>query len=280
MRLSGKVFKKCEGPEDWAAEVRRLGYAAADCPLQPDADDATVAAYVKAAAAADVVIAEVGAWSNPISPDEVTRKAALDKCKKSLALAERVGAVCCVNIAGSRDAKVNNAPHVLNFTPETFEMIVASIREIIDAVKPRRTFYTLETKPIIFPDSAETYLDLIKAVDRKAFAAHLDPINMVSSARRYYFFADFIAETVAKLGPYIKSCHVKDLTLKATSREILHLDETQPGKGGLDLGAYIREVGKLGANLPFVMEHLDTPEQFAEASEHLRGLAKKEGVAL
>jgi len=280
MRLGGRVFKKCQGPEDWAAEVRRLGYRAADCPVGPDADDATVAAYAKAARAADVVIAEVGAWSNPISPDESVLAAALDKCTKALALAERIGAVCCVNIAGSRDAKVHNGPHPLNFTDETFDMIVESIRRIVDSVKPTRTFYTLETKPIIFPDSAETYLDLIKAVDRKGFAVHLDPINMVSSPRRFYGFAAFIAETVRLLGPHIKSCHVKDLSLKATSREIVHLDECAPGTGGLDLAAYVRAVGKLSGDLPFVMEHLDTPEQYAAAGQHLRNLAKNEGVPL
>ena len=35
-----------------------------------------------AARAADIVIAEVGAWSNPLSPDDETRAEALEKCKK------------------------------------------------------------------------------------------------------------------------------------------------------------------------------------------------------
>ena len=48
------------------------------------------------------VVAEVGAWSNPLSPDETTRTAAVELCKRRLALADRVGARCCVNIAGSR----------------------------------------------------------------------------------------------------------------------------------------------------------------------------------
>ena len=37
------------------------------------------------------MIAEIGAWSNPISPDERTRAAALELCKRRLALADRVG---------------------------------------------------------------------------------------------------------------------------------------------------------------------------------------------
>ena len=61
-----------------------------------------MAAYVRAAREADIVIAEVGAWSNPISPDEGTRQQAIRHCQEQLALADRVGARCCVNIAGSR----------------------------------------------------------------------------------------------------------------------------------------------------------------------------------
>ncbi|CAM4444877.1 sugar phosphate isomerase/epimerase [Paenibacillus tarimensis] len=47
------------------------------------------------------MISEVGAWSNPISPDEGARRKALDFCKQQLALAEEIGARCCVNIAGA-----------------------------------------------------------------------------------------------------------------------------------------------------------------------------------
>jgi len=45
---------------------------------------------------------EVGAWSNPLSRDAATAAAAMQKCKTSLSLADRIGSRCCVNIAGAR----------------------------------------------------------------------------------------------------------------------------------------------------------------------------------
>ena len=102
MRLGGPVFGSFDSPAAWAEAVRAGGYRAAYCPIGPDADDDTVDAYEVAAAEADLVIAEVGAWSNPLSPDEETRAAAVAKCQRALELAERLGARCCVNIAGSR----------------------------------------------------------------------------------------------------------------------------------------------------------------------------------
>jgi len=46
---------------------------------------------------------------------------------------------------------------------------------IIDAVQPTRTFYTLETMPWMYPDSPQSYLRLLQAVDRRQFAVHFAP---------------------------------------------------------------------------------------------------------
>ena len=72
MRLGGPVAYAGD-PEAWAAEARRRGYSAVYFP-SGGADDSALAGIVKAAEAAGLVIAEVGAWSNPLSPDEATRK--------------------------------------------------------------------------------------------------------------------------------------------------------------------------------------------------------------
>ena len=76
VRLGGPVFEKCNSPEEWVTALKKLGYRAAYCPVSPGADPALIKAYQSAAAKNDIVIAEVGAWSNPISPDqEIAKKA-------------------------------------------------------------------------------------------------------------------------------------------------------------------------------------------------------------
>src|SRR3712207_6778578 len=105
MRLGGKVWPVTPTPEAWMAAVQAKGYRAAFCPVGPEADAATIMAYRRAAEAANIVIAEVGAWSNPLDSDPVKRQAALEKSMASLRLADAIGARCCVNIAGSRGAR-------------------------------------------------------------------------------------------------------------------------------------------------------------------------------
>src|SRR4030067_930229 len=84
IRLGGPVFGKFDGPHAWARAVKDLGYSAAYCPVGAAEKDDVVSAYADAAKNAGIVIAEVGAWSNPISPDEKERSDAQEKCSKQL----------------------------------------------------------------------------------------------------------------------------------------------------------------------------------------------------
>ncbi len=277
MRLGGPLFEQCPDPESWVKSHQRAQYRAAFCPLPPDADDATVKAYADAAAAADLVIAEVGAWSNPLGPDEAASKAALEHCKRSLDLADRIGARCCVNIAGSRGEKWDG-PCAEDLTEETFDLIVEMMRDIIDTVKPTRSYYTLETMPWMIPDSADSYVAVLNAVDRKAFAVHFDPVNLINSPQRYFNTKGVIDEFVAKLGPHIRSCHGKDIALR--DRLTTHLDEVQPGLGGLDYGAFLQAVAALPEDTPIMLEHLTIEEEYVEAANYVRSVAKAEGLTL
>jgi sugar phosphate isomerase/epimerase len=277
MRLGGPVSGFAD-PDAWVEMCRSKGYRAAYCPVDGKADDATVAAYVEAARHADIVIAEVGAWSNPISPDETVRRQAIAHCQAQLALAERVGALCCVNIAGSRNPQQWDGPHAENCSAETFHMIVETTRAIIDAVQPMRTCYSLETMPWIFPSSPQEYLRLVEAIDRPAFGVHLDPVNMINCPERYFRNGAFIEECFALLGTRIKSCHAKDIMLSGNLT--VHLDEMRPGLGGLDYRTLLREMDRLDPDTPLLLEHLATHEEYAEAAHYVRGIARELGIGV
>jgi len=213
--------------------------------------------------------------NNPISPNDEVRRKALARCRAHLALADRIGAKCCVNVSGSRGEQWAG-PDPNNLTEETFDLIVESTRKIIDDVKPKRTYFTLETMPWAFPDSADSYLRLIKAIDRRRFAVHLDPVNLINSPRRYFDNAGVIGECFRKLGPFIKSCHAKDIILE--KRFTTHLNEVRPGLGGLDYATFLRVLSKL-PDTPLMLEHLETQEEYRLAADHIRSVAKKIGLS-
>jgi sugar phosphate isomerase/epimerase len=275
MRLGGPVFLEKLDPESWVEEHRRWGYSAAYFPSVDTESDAMD--YVRTARAADLLIAEVGVWNNPLSPFQTEREEAVRTCQEKLALADRIGAACCVNVSGSRGQKWDG-PHPDNLTEVTFDMIIETVREIIDAVRPTRTFYTLETMPWMYPDSVESYNYLLAAVDRTAFAVHFDPANLLSSPQRYYNNAKVIREFISTLGEYIKSVHVKDVHIEETLTT--HLNEVRPGLGEMNYHVLLQMLDSLGPDIPIMLEHLPDAEEYRHAVTYVRTAASEVNVSI
>jgi len=236
-------------------------------------DEASARAYGQRIRAAGLVAAELGAWCNPLDTDAVARQLALERCQRLLALADAAEARCCVNIAGSLGPKWDG-PFAADLAPEAFERIVASVRAIVDAVKPRRTTYVLETMPWMLPDSVASYQALLIAIDRPCVAVHFDLVNLINSPRLYFDHAPLIAEFVAVLGSRIRSVHIKDVRLR--DHLTLHLDECRPGTGALDHGMLLRALSRLDADLPCLLEHCPSTEDYLLGVAHLTRCAKQQ----
>ena len=111
-----------------------------------------------------------------------------------MALAEAVGARCCVDYAGSFNPTIPWGPHPGNLSQDFFDGTVENCRKIIDAVKPKRTVFSIEMMGWNVPDSPDSYLALIKAIDRKQFGVHMDVCNGSQQPRKFYENAKFIEE--------------------------------------------------------------------------------------
>jgi len=268
--------RRHEDAWEWAATNVEHGFGAAWVLLVAPVPDDVADAYVAAAAAFDIQIAEVPAFgNNPISPDDAEAKRGRERCQEQLAVADRLGARCCVNIAGSRGPKVDG-PFEQDLTPDTFALIVDSVREIIDAVRPTRTFYTLETMPWMYPDSVDAYEQLLEAVDRDAFGVHFDPVNLVSSPQLYFRNGELIREFVARLGTRIRSCHAKDIRLG--DRLTVQLEEVRPGTGALEYRTFVTAVQAIDPEMPLLVEHLATAEECLDATAYIRSVCSDAGI--
>lgn len=276
MRLGAPAFAQTDDPEQLARAHRALGLRAAYCPPVKLGDTARLRAIEQAFAKHDVVIAEVGVWNNLIDPNEEKRRANVRAMCDGLALADAVGARCVVNIAGSYNADNWAGPHPNNLSQEAFDLVVATAREIIDEVKPRRAKFTYEMMPWSLPDSADSYLALLRAINRPQFAVHLDVVNIICSVRRYFYNAELIRECFAKLGEHIVCCHLKDTLL--SDDLTTHLSEARPGAGTLDIATFLQETAKLPHQPPILLEHLPNAEEYDLARRHVLAVAKQVGV--
>jgi sugar phosphate isomerase/epimerase len=276
VRLGGPIFLRADDPEDLAREHRRLAYSAAYCPKIELADAARIRAVADAFARHQVVIAEVGRWVNLLDPDAGKRAANLKFVTEGLALAEAVGALGCVDIAGSFNPASWFGPHPDNLSQRFFDAIVENARKIIDAVKPARARFSYEMMGWLLPDGPDACLKLMKAVDRKAFAVHLDPCNIINSPARFYSNAALLNECFDKLGPHIVSCHAKDLAWDIEMN--VHFREVRPGSGSLDYSTYLRRLSLLPRQPPLMLEHLPNAEEYDKARLHILETGRKIGV--
>lgn len=276
VRLGGPIFLKSDDPVELAREHRRLGYSAAYCPPAKADDGVLTSTIQKAFASQNVVIAEVGAWCNMLDPDSEKRRTNLNYVTERMALAEAVGARCCVDYAGSFSPTIPWGPHSKNLSKEFFDGTVENCRKIIDAIKPARTVFTIEMMGWNIPDSPDSYLDLIKAVDRKQFGVHMDVCNGINSPRKFYENTKYIEECFGKLGRWIASCHAKDLQWIPELN--VHFQEVIPGRGSVDYRAYLTEVSKLPAQVPLMLEHLKTAEEYSEGRAYIQRVAREAGI--
>lgn len=277
IRLGGPIFAKSDDPVALAREHRRLGYSAAYCPEMATLSDSKMLNEIdRAFAAENVAIAEVGAWKNLLDPDSVKRRENLEYVTQRCALADAIGALCCVDIAGSYNPSSWYGPDPKNLSREFFDATVENCRHILDAVKPTRTRFTVEMMGWNLPDGPDAYLELIRAVDRKGFAVHLDVCNGVNCPQRFYKNADFIRECFRKLGPSIISCHAKDLRWDIEMN--VHFEEVVPGRGQVDYSTYLGELAKLGREVPLMLEHLKTAEEYDEGRLYIRQVGDKMGL--
>lgn len=269
MRLGGAVFYNGKDPEEYALAHVAKGFKAAVCPwwLQntPEETEAFKAAMTKH----DIRIAEVGAWCNPLDPNPEVAEKNIQYMIERLRLAEALEADTCVNILGSKNKDCWDGPCPEGYSEEFFDEAVAVMQRVIDAVNPVHTRLSFEMMPFYFLDGPEEYLRFLAAIDRPATGVHLDICNTMNNPRRLYKNTEFIRHTFNLLRDRIVTLHLKDIRLKPDSG-VAEFEEVLIGEGNIDYLTLLAEIKKLPADIPTMLEHLETEEEYDRAAAAVR----------
>ena len=255
-------------PQDWASKHKALGLESVVFPVSCLDGEDCVMAYKKAADDAGLIVAEVGIWRNTLAADPQERRQWIDYSIQQLRMAEEIGAKCCVNVVGTPYGPRWDGGYRNNFSKELWEMAIGMIREIIDTARPKHTKFCIESMPWMIPSTPDEYLKLIEEVDRTEFGTHLDVVNMITSPQKYFFNDEFLHECFEKLKGTICSCHLKDIRLK--EEYTFQLEECACGQGTLDLELYARLADAENPDMPMIIEHLTTDEEYAASVKYVR----------
>lgn len=255
-------------PQDWASKHKALGLESVVFPVSCLDGEDCVMAYKKAADDAGLIVAEVGIWRNTLAADPQKRSQWIDYSIQQLRMADEIGAKCCVNVVGTPYGPRWDGGYRNNFSKELWEMAISMIREIIDTARPKQTKFCIESMPWMIPSTPDEYLKLIEEVDRTEFGTHLDVVNMITSPQKYFFNDEFLHECFEKLKGTICSCHLKDIRLK--EEYTFQLEECACGQGTLDLELYARLADAENPDMPMIIEHLTTDEEYATSVRYVR----------
>jgi sugar phosphate isomerase/epimerase len=281
MRLGAPIFVKTDDFDALARAHAERGYRASFCRLGMNATPEQVRSYREAFANHDVVIAEANAMCISIlDTDEANRQKVIKRISDTLAFGDKIGAKCCAIHGGTVQANGWGLFTPENFSKKSFEMMVATIQRILDTVEPKTTRLAVEIEPYALPDSPQAYRELIDAVNRPKFGVHFDPVNGVYSPRTLAESGALLREYFEKVGPWIASCHAKDmaLTREGAVASRWGFKEVMPGQGFLNYGVFVKGVSALPLHPPIMIEHLKTEEEYAAARDFIFGVAKRMGV--
>ena len=281
MRLGGPVFTDHSDPEGFALAHKAKGYSAAICPAGLMAgEEQKINAYKAALQKHNIIMAEVGAWCNMLDKDPAESKKNINFCIERLTLADELESKVCVNVMGSWSPEYWYGPDAANWSTEFFDYAVEVSRKIIDVVKPTRTKMTFEIMPYSFLDGASEYMRFLWALDRPQYAAvHFDPINCINSPRVFYDNEAFLKQEFALVAAQTHSMHLKDLAIRFDPPSVM-FDEVRIGTGGINYVAMLKEIGKMPVDMPCILEHLETEEEYDQAAAAVRGFAAKAGVTI
>lgn len=259
---------KHSSPKEWAETHKTLGLKSVVFPVDCNAGEKLIDAYKEEAEKHGLLIAEVGIWRNTLAADMAEREKWIDYAIRQLKMADKIGAACCVNVVGTPYGPRWDGGYRQNFSQELWQLAVKMVQRIIDEAKPVHTKFSIESMPWMIPSSPDEYLRLIKDVNRKEFGAHLDVVNMITSPERYFFNDKFLEECFSKLKGKICSCHLKDIRLK--EEYTFQLQECACGQGTLDLELFAKLATAENAQMPMIIEHLSTDEEYLESLKYVQ----------
>ncbi len=238
--------------------AKDLGFHGLGAHLNVPADkisDETVERVKHAFAEQDMPFLQLwGPYPRIISPDESERQAGV---KGAIDIA-RLAAKLDVPASGVRPTSMSPlgdwAPHADNYTPETEDILVQSLKEIVSVAEDLDISIVLETHVNTTLDSPENIKRVIERTGSSHLKLNIDPVNFMGNPRTATNPGPTINHVFDVLGAYMDTVHVKDFYID--ERLVVHITETVIGTGQMDLDTVLTRSHDLAPDGFVVIEHL------------------------
>lgn len=195
-----------------------------------------------------------GPYPTIISEDEEVRRAGVAAAQDIVRLAARLG----VPESGVRPTSHNPRgdwwPHPENHSAASEDRLVRSISEILEVAAQEDVNLVLEAHATSTLDTPTRVRRVIERTDPTRVTINIDPVNFVRDLPTAYDSAAMINEYFDVCGEFCGTVQIKDFYLE--DRLVVHIAETIPGTGDLDIDTVLKRTAALGPDMYAVIEHL------------------------
>jgi sugar phosphate isomerase/epimerase len=216
-----------------------------------------------------------GPYPTIITPDEDVRRAGVEGIKDIVRLAAKIG----VPEAGVRPTSHNPRgdwwPHPENHSQASEDRLVRSISEALEVAVPAGVKIVLEAHATSTLDSAARVRRVIERTDPANVTINIDPVNFVRDLPTAYDSTAMIDEYFDICAEFCGTVQIKDYYLE--DRFVVHIAETIPGTGMLDIDTVLKRTAALGPDMYAVIEHLPV-SQIGLAKTNLTERARELGL--
>jgi sugar phosphate isomerase/epimerase len=211
------------------------------------------------------------------SPEPAVRAAVTENIGRGIVLAQQLGAQALLIRPGSLNPAGPWTPHRDNHRPESLERLIETLRPIAAQAEATGVLLVMETHATSIMDSPEVCRAVIEAVGMSKLRLTMDVVNHFQTLRQVYSSSDRIDHIFDIIGDIAPVAHIKDIIVQP--KHVLHLDETVPGEGELDIGRLLRRFQALYPHGYGLIEHLPI-EQVPLANTNVRRIAAECGVPI
>jgi len=195
-----------------------------------------------------------GPYPTIVTADEEVRRAGVEGIRDVVRLAARIG----VPEAGVRPTSHNPRgdwwPHPENHSRASEDRLVQSISEALEVAVPAGVNIVLEVHATSTLDAPERVKRVIERTDPEHVLVNIDTVNYVRDLPTAFDPTPMINEFFDVLGPHCSTVQIKDYYLE--DRFVVHISETIPGTGMLDIDTVLRRTEALSPDMYAVIEHL------------------------
>ncbi len=259
-------------------ELKALGYTAAESGDEwYQITDSQIRELNDALKANDFLYYTIHVFCNDIHPNPAKKEENYKRRVRSIETAARLGLKFVVSHTGGKNTRAANSPHKDNWTKEVWEESVAAMKRLIDSTEGYPVDLAVEALNPTNINNPLAHVKLKEDVGSDRIKVCLDPQNMLSP-RNYYRNTELLNQCFDLLGEDICYAHCKDVRWENSM--LPTLTWVILGEGEIDYGTYLKRLSQMEHERAFLLEFMNSKDDYVIVQRNLRELANKVGVTV